>query len=174
MCFTIDHRLLFTQFTERDVEDGFFFYTTFFNAPPAIKMLLHSMMGVGLVGIFLKLHKWDESAIFFDGSALGAFICAIALYLSVTLPSLRTIVDPVKDVDTREDRIEAMRILAASNTIIVVLLGAILVLQGGQEYSRRVEERELTQELVKKAAAAAAGDEPTAQSEAVDAVKKDQ
>lgn len=37
--------------------------------------------------------------------------------------------DPVVDVDTREDRIEAMRILAAGNTIIMVLLGAVLCLQ---------------------------------------------
>ena len=51
------------------------------------------------------------------------------MYLSVSIPSLRTIVDPVADVDTREDRIEAMRVLAAGNTIIMVLLGAVLCLQ---------------------------------------------
>ena len=60
---------------------------------------------------------------------------AIALYLSVTVPALRTIVDPVVGVDTREDRIEAMRILAAGNTIIVFLLGAILCLQVSSHFS---------------------------------------
>ena len=54
---------------------------------------------------------------------------AIGVYLSVSIPSLRTIVDPIVDVDTREDRIEAMRVLAAGNTIIMFLLGAVLCLQ---------------------------------------------
>lgn len=65
---------------------------------------------------------------------IAAYIFAIALYLSVTVPALRTIVDPVEE-DTREDRIEAMRVLAAGNTIIVVLLGAILALQVSERIS---------------------------------------
>ena len=60
---------------------------------------------------------------------IAAYVFAIALYLSVTVPALRTIVEPLEGVDTREDRIDAMRVLAAGNTIIVVLLGAILALQ---------------------------------------------
>ena len=59
---------------------------------------------------------------------------AVGVYLTVSIPSLRTIVDPVAGVDTREDRIEAMRILAAGNTIIMVLLGAVLFLQVSTEY----------------------------------------
>lgn len=57
-----------------------------------------------------------------------AYIFAVAVYLAVSVPSLRTIVTPV-DVDTRADRIEALRILSAGNTIIMVVLGAVLVLQ---------------------------------------------
>lgn len=127
------------------------------------------MVGVGLAGLIGKLHKWDESAFFFDGSSLGAlptfirrfslrtcycsltrplyscyswsqnwenclslavaYVFGIAMYLSVTVQSLRTIVTPVEGVDTREDRLEAMRILAAGNSIIILLLGAILCLQ---------------------------------------------
>ena len=30
------------------------------------------MMGVGLVGLLAKMFKWDDSAMFFDGSSLGA------------------------------------------------------------------------------------------------------
>jgi hypothetical protein len=29
------------------------------------------MMGLGVVSLIAKLHKWDESALFFDGSSLG-------------------------------------------------------------------------------------------------------
>ncbi|TDL23657.1 hypothetical protein BD410DRAFT_814310 [Rickenella mellea] len=143
VCFNVDHRLLYQDITEQTIEDGFQFYTTFYNAPPAIKALLHTMVGVGLVSTMGKLFTWDESAMFFDGSCVAIFVFAIAVYLSVTIPSLRTIVDPVPKVDTREDRVEAMRILAAGNTIIIVLLGAILCLQAGQEYARRVTAKEL-------------------------------
>lgn len=59
----------------------------------------------------------------------AAFIFAIAVYLSVGVPASRTIATPVQGVDTREDQIEALRILSAGNVIMIVLLGAILTLQ---------------------------------------------
>jgi len=143
ICFNVDHRILWGQINEDVVADGFQFYTTFFNAPPAIKALLHGMVGVGLIGLLSKLHKWDDSAMFFDGSCLGAYVLCISIYLTVTIPALRTIVTPVGGVDTREDRVEAMRVLSAGNVLIMVGLGAILVLQAGQEYARRAEAKAL-------------------------------
>jgi len=38
---------------------------------PVTQALLHGMIGIGLIGTLSKLHKWDESAVFFDGSSLG-------------------------------------------------------------------------------------------------------
>jgi len=142
ICYFVDYRILHQELTEQTIEDGFQFYATFFNAPPAIKALLHGFMGFGILGLVAKLQAWDESAIFFDGSSLAAYVFAISVYLAVTIPNLRTVVTPA-EVDTRADRIEAMRILSAGNTIIMVILGAILFLQGGQEYARRAEVREL-------------------------------
>ncbi|KAF7430601.1 hypothetical protein PC9H_006309 [Pleurotus ostreatus] len=143
ICFTVDHRLLYTELTQEAIQDGFIFYTTFFNAPPAIKALLHAMVGVGVVGLISKLHKWDDSAMFFDGTSLAAYVFGIAVYITVTIPTLRTIVTPVVGVDTDEDRAEALRVLSAGNTIIILCLGAILALQAGQVYARRAEAREL-------------------------------
>ena len=57
------------------------------------------------------------------------YVFGIAVYLTVTVPSLRTIAEPMPDVDTRADQVEAMRVLSAGNTIIIVLMGAILALQ---------------------------------------------
>lgn len=111
---------------------------------------MHGFIGIGVLGLIAKLHAWTDSAVWFDGSSLGkpsssavsytstflctiflaAYIFAIAVYLSVTIPALRTIVTPA-EVDTREDRVEAMRVLAAGNSIMMVVLGAILVLQVG-------------------------------------------
>ncbi|KZT27784.1 Shr3 amino acid permease chaperone [Neolentinus lepideus HHB14362 ss-1] len=142
ICLNVDYRLLF-HLNQQAVEDGFQFYTTFYNAPPAIKAMLYGMGGVGMIGLLSKVTQWDESAMFFDGSSLAAYMFSIALYFTVTIPSAQTIVDPVPDVDTREDQIEAMRVLSASNTIAIVLLGGILALQAGQEYARRIERREM-------------------------------
>ena len=38
ICFNVDQRVLWSGTTEDVVKDGFQFYTTFFNAPPAIKV----------------------------------------------------------------------------------------------------------------------------------------
>jgi len=142
-CFTIDYRVLFEPLTEEIVQDGFQYYRTFYNAPPGIKALLHGLIGVGLVAIITKIHRWDESAMFFDGGSLAAFVFATAMYFTVTIPTLRTVVMPVEGVDTREDQIDALRVLSAGNTLIMVLLGGILALQGGQEWARRLEMKEL-------------------------------
>jgi hypothetical protein len=36
ICFNVDHRVLY-YFSEEAADDGFQFYATFFNSPPAIK-----------------------------------------------------------------------------------------------------------------------------------------
>lgn len=144
ICLNVDQKLLWGDLTEATITNGFQFYTTFFNAPPAIKALLHAMIGVGLIGLLAKLHKWDESAVYFDGSSLAAYVFALAIYLTVTVPSLRTIVEPL-GTDDDALRLEAMRVLSAGNIIIIFLLGAILGLQAGQEYARRAEDKVLAQ-----------------------------
>ncbi|KAJ7623405.1 Shr3 amino acid permease chaperone [Roridomyces roridus] len=135
ICFIIDRRVIWGGVTEETVEDGFQFYTTFFNAPPAIKALLHGMVGVVLLGLVAKLHAWDDSAMFFDGSSLAVTVFAFAVYMTVVIPTLRTIVTPTAE-DTRKDRVEALTLLSAGNIIIMACLGLVLLLQGGQEYAR--------------------------------------
>ncbi|TCD68414.1 hypothetical protein EIP91_010815 [Steccherinum ochraceum] len=143
VCFTVDYRVLFAPLGDETVRDGLEFYTTFFHSPPAIKALLHAVMGVGIIGLIGKVHKWDESAMYFDGSSLASFVFAIVVYISVGIPASRTIATPVPDVDTREDQIEALRILSAANVIMAVCLGAVLTLQAGETYARHIETKEL-------------------------------
>ncbi|KAG6855951.1 hypothetical protein H0H87_009117 [Tephrocybe sp. NHM501043] len=75
---------------------------------------------------------------------VAAYMFGVALYLTVTVPALQAIVTPagVEDV-TQEDRIQAIRVLAAGNVIVAVCLGGILFLQAGQEYARRAEAKVL-------------------------------
>ena len=49
-------------------------------------------------------------------------------FTSVTIPAIRTVVT-VEGMDTRENQIEALRVLSAGNTLIIVLLGGVLALQ---------------------------------------------
>ncbi|KDQ19028.1 hypothetical protein BOTBODRAFT_103426 [Botryobasidium botryosum FD-172 SS1] len=151
--FNVDQRVLYNIPTDASVEQAFEYYKTFFNAPPAA--MLHAMMAVGIVGIIAKLHVWDESAMFFDGSSLALFLFGVILYIAVAVPTLRTIVEPLAE-DTYEDRVEAVRVLAAGNTITILCLLGVLVMQGGQAYARRTEEkalRKLEEEERKKAVA---------------------
>ncbi|KAF8513488.1 Shr3 amino acid permease chaperone [Gautieria morchelliformis] len=138
ICFNIDRTLLFQTLTDKSIADAFQFYTTFYDAPLAVKGLMHAMIGMGILGLVGKLNVWDESAIFFDGSSLALYVIGVIIYTSVTIAGLRTIVYP-GDEDTESDRIEALRILSAGNTLIILCLVGVLLLQGGQEYARRVE-----------------------------------
>lgn len=150
----VDYKVLFTPLTDEVARDGMEFYTTFFHAPPAIKALMHAVMGVGIIGLVGKLIRMDDSAKWFDGSSLAAYIFALSVYLSVGLPASRTIATPVEGVDTREDQIEALRLLSAGNTIIIALLGMVLALQAGEEYARRTEAKELARFAAQQTAAA--------------------
>ncbi|KAF7309595.1 hypothetical protein MIND_00330500 [Mycena indigotica] len=141
ICFSVDYRVLWGGLTEETIQDGFQFYTTFFNAPPAIKALLHGMIGVVVVGLIAKLHAWDDSAMFFDGSCIATMIFALAVYVTVVVPMLRTIVTPQAG-DSRSDQVEALTILSAANIIIVACLALVLLLQAGQEYARRTDAKE--------------------------------
>ncbi|KAF5316835.1 hypothetical protein D9619_006157 [Psilocybe cf. subviscida] len=153
ICFNIDHVLLWGTITDEVVADGFQFYTTFYNAPPAIKALLHGMWGVGLIGFLSKLFSWSESAVFFDGSSLAVYVFSIVVYLTVTVQSLRTIVDPLPGVDTRDDQIMALKVLSAGNTIIIGCLGLILALQAGQVWASRAEAKALAKMIAEEQAA---------------------
>jgi len=152
IAFNVDRRILYSghQPSEEDYVDAFKFYTTFYEAPLAIKALIHAVMGLGVISIVGKLHRWDESAVFFDGSSLALFIAGIIIYLSVTIPTLQTIVNPIiipeqqqHDTAVVSDQREAIGVLSAGNTLIIGCLIGVLGLQAGQEYARRVDAREL-------------------------------
>jgi len=143
IAFNVDRRILYTNGTpsELDYADAVNFYKTFYEAPLAIKGLLHAVMGIGMSACLLKLSDWTQSAMFFDGSSAALFLVGIIIYFSVTLPCLQTVVTPLPE-DTLAEQREALSVLVAGNTLIVLCLVGILVLQGGQEYARRVELRE--------------------------------
>ena len=74
--------------------------------------------------------------------------CAIfsfALYTSTAIPALRTINEPIPDVDTPEDMRSAVELLGASNVLCLLLMVAILFLQAGQAWAQNIERKALLQ-----------------------------
>jgi len=142
ICANIDYRILRPN-EETNYEAAYAFYSAFHNAPPAVKTMLHTMMGLGVVGLCGKVSKWDESAMFFDGSSLAAFVFGITVYITVTLPGLERVGLPVQSEDEAAEKVEALRVMCAGNVLIAICLFGVLSLQAGQEYARRLEAKEL-------------------------------
>jgi len=118
---------------------------------------MHSMIGLGIVGLVSKVLKWDESAMFFDGSSLAAFMFGVCIYLTVTIPGLRAVVVPTVSPEDVADKVEALRVMCAGNVLIAICLLGVLSLQAGQEYALRSYRRELAKaEQEEKEAEAAA------------------
>jgi imidazoleglycerol phosphate synthase glutamine amidotransferase subunit HisH len=70
------------------------------------------------------------------------FVFGVMLYTTVVIPGIRTVADPIEE-ETRQDQTEALRVLAAGNTLIVICLGLVIALQAGQEWARRTEAKAL-------------------------------
>jgi len=142
--FNADYRVLWQPLTDKAIDDAFYYYSTFYNAPKIVQNLLHGVVAIGGIGLIAKLHKWDESAMFFDGSSLVAYMFGVLLYMTVVIPGLRTVCVPIEG-ETRDVQIEALRVLAAGNTLIAGCLGLVLALQGGQEWARRADSKALVE-----------------------------
>lgn len=65
----------------------------------------------------------------YPGRPIAAFIFAIAVYLSCSIPAIRTVVTPVEGVDSPEDQVQAMQLVSAGNVIMLGLLGLVIALQ---------------------------------------------
>ncbi|ETS61104.1 hypothetical protein PaG_05052 [Moesziomyces aphidis] len=162
--------LYFSSLSDSAVEAAERFYLSLFHAPVAVSALLHGMIGLGLIGLVAKLHRWSEMAKYFDGGSLVLFMGAVCMYLGVAVPNLRLISDPTnlklllssaiqtqrqsqleafekgesdfKPSDgpmTQDERVAAIRIVSASNSICAVLLLGVLVLQISEWYLERQE-----------------------------------
>lgn len=162
--------LYYSSLTDASVDAAERFYLSLYNAPLAVSALLHGMMGLGIIGLVAKLHRWNEMAKYFDGGSLALFMGAVCMYLGVAVPNLRLLADPsnvklvwssaiqtqrqsqmeafekgtsdFKPSDgpmTQDEKVAAIRIVSASNTICAILLVGVLVLQISEWYLERQE-----------------------------------
>jgi len=136
------------------------------NAPNLIVRILHIMLGMGLLGLIIKLYKPSESNMLFDGGSLVLYMVAVIVYIANIVKGLRIVSegsygigynkltqDEIDEVDTRGydvntgdsvlGREDNLKVLAASNTILALVLVGVLVLQVGQWYADRTDENAL-------------------------------
>jgi hypothetical protein len=130
---------------------------------PLVARMLHIIIGVGLMGLFMKLYKPSEANMLFDGASLALYMIGVTIYIANIVKGMRTVTanayggTALKEGETmvgktfegtegeyigRED---SLRVLSASNTILALVLVGILVLQAGQWYAQRKEAEEIEQ-----------------------------
>jgi hypothetical protein len=130
------------------------------HAPQLIPRILHMVIGVGLIGFFVKLYNPTEANMLFDGASLLLYLSGLVMYGTNIVKGLRVVStrDYFTEVVEGESsflapeeladagsigREDTMKVLAASNTILALVLLGVLVLQAGQWYAERKEAEEV-------------------------------
>lgn len=124
--------------------------------------MLNIIIGVGLLGFFIKLYKPKEANLLFDGASLVLYMVGITVYIANIVKGLRMVTANSYGAPAVEGeaiagsgdpslegvgigREDSLRVLAASNTILALVLIGVLVLQAGQWYAQSKEEEEMAE-----------------------------
>lgn len=137
-------------------------------SPNIIPRILHTVIGTGLLGFFIKLYKPSESNMLFDGASLVLYMCGVIIYLANIVKGMRVITSGVYDRELVEGELalgvknveagvedflgrdDSLKVMAASNTILALVLVGVLVLQAGQWYAERKEGQEVEGEMARR------------------------
>lgn len=132
---------------------------TLHASPLLIPRILHTVIGTGLLGFFMKLYRPTESNALFDGASLVLYMIGFIIYMANIVKGLRVVSSGEYDVEVVQGentlggkqpgeevplgRDDSLKVLAASNTILALVLVGVLVLQAGQWYAERKENQEM-------------------------------
>lgn len=141
------------------------------EAPRYVHHIFHVVMGLGMIGSFIKLYKPDGEAQYFEYGTLVLLMVAIIIYLTNLRTGVNSCVTGLwGDVDEKT----GLSVMCASLVMIVVALTGVLVLQGGLYYAQLLDDKMrrefFAQEAAEQAAAQAAG--ATGESEPVESEAK--
>ncbi|KAA8915674.1 hypothetical protein TRICI_002186 [Trichomonascus ciferrii] len=107
-------------------------YQTWASMPAFLYHVHHFIMGLGILGLLIKLYKPSESNKLFDGGSMFLYILGIAIYLT----NLR---QGAEAVLTRQwgdvDEHTGINVIAASQVFIVFTLLGVAGLQLGQYWA---------------------------------------
>ncbi|KAH3675956.1 hypothetical protein WICMUC_002252 [Wickerhamomyces mucosus] len=151
-----DFKTLYTQASDADFDNSLKHYQTWAQIPTVALHLLHSFIGLGFIGILIKLYKPSEDAKYFEYGSLLFYVIAFCIYLT----NLRTgaesaVIGEWGEVDYKT----GINVIAASEAMIAFLLLGVLLLQGGLyygewEFQQRLEafNKEIAEEEATKSA----------------------
>lgn len=132
-------------------------------SPPLISRLLHLVIGVGILGLIIKLYKPTEANKLFDGASLVLYMCGVTVYSVNLVKGMRaasagiygdkTLAPDEHFYDKATEgtegeyigREDSLRVISASHTILAFVLIGVLILQAGQWYAQRKEAEEIEQ-----------------------------
>lgn len=107
-------------------------YAQWGNSPRYLHHIFHAVMGIGLIGSFIKLYKPQEESKYFEYGTLVLYMAGIIIYLT----NLRVGVNSCISGEWGEvDLYTGVSVIAASEVIIVIVLIGVLILQGGLYYA---------------------------------------
>jgi hypothetical protein len=125
-----------TLWTSNPSDDAFklslIHYKTWANMPAFLHHVHHFIMGLGFVGLFVKLYRPSESNTLFDGGSLFLYVIAVAFYLTNLRKGVASAVaGEWGDVDEHT----GVNVIAASQVFIVLVLLGVAGLQLGQYWA---------------------------------------
>jgi len=140
---TYDHHTLWTSLPPSSplISQIESHYSLLLNSPSIIGQLLHSVIGVGLLGFLLKLYRPSESNLLFDGASLVLYMIGVVMYGTNIIKGLRIVESG--EYGEEVGRVDTLRVMAASQTILALVLVGVLVLQSGQWYAEHKEGQEM-------------------------------
>ncbi|KAJ1331298.1 ER membrane protein SH3 [Microdochium nivale] len=126
------------------------------QSPPLVSRMLSIMIGVGFLGLFIKLFKASEANMLFDGASLVMYLIGVGIYVANIVKGLRMVSgnywesedflrvksEEIAGQNVTLGKEDSLKVLAASNTILALVLFGILVLQAGQWYAERKDLQE--------------------------------
>ncbi|RMZ90863.1 hypothetical protein DV736_g1910, partial [Chaetothyriales sp. CBS 134916] len=127
------------------------------NAPSLIVQIFHIVVGLGLLGIVIKLYKPTESNLLFDGGSLALYMVAIIVYIVNTVKGLRIVEAGVYGVGymaLSEEQLDNVDSAGYDADTGFSVLGREDNLKAGQWYAERSDEKLKAEFLAKENAAA--------------------
>ncbi|CEP21812.1 SHR3 [Cyberlindnera jadinii] len=136
--------------TQADFDNSLRHYQTWAEIPTVALHILHFFIGIGFVGMLIKIYKPDDEIKYFEYGSLVLYVIAVCTYLTnLKIGAQSAVHGEWGDVDQNT----GINVIAATETLIVFLLGFIVVLQLGLywaqvDYQQRLEifNKELAEE----------------------------
>ncbi|CAN6610843.1 secretory component protein Shr3p [Trichomonascus vanleenenianus] len=117
-------------------------YQTLASMPQFLYHVHHAFIGLGFIGLLVKLYRPSESNKLFDGGSLFLYLCAVGMYLTNLRRGANAALDGEwGDVDEKT----GLNVIAATECMIVLVLLGVVGLQLGQYWAEWEDQKIIAQ-----------------------------